>query len=116
MPEVERNEELETQPMVGERLRSLLRITTVGILGVLLIGDIFMYSLYQALRAQTENHDRKIERLNRALDDLRTSNANAEKIEKIKQQVDGIDGNVTEMTATLKAQDTRGESGTDDGS
>jgi len=116
MPEVERNEELETQPAIGERFRSLLRITVVSVVGALLIGDIFMYSLYQSLRAQVENHDRKIERLNRALDDLKTSNANAEKIEKIKQQVEGIDGNVTEMTATLKAQDTRGEPGEDDGS
>ena len=87
----------------GERLRNWLRIV-MG-MGVLLVGDIFLYSHHQALQARVENQERRFIRLNKVVDDLLMTNTNAEKIEKIELQVDGIDGQVQELTDVIKAQD-----------
>lgn len=89
----------------GDRFRSLLRVVFGVLLGVLLAGDIFQYSIHEALSARVENQERRIERLNRMVDDLLTTNANAQRIEKIEQQVVGIDGQIHELTDAIKAQD-----------
>jgi hypothetical protein len=89
----------------GEKFRSALRVAFGVILGMLLVGDIFQYSLHQALAARVENQERRIERLNKMVDDLLTTNQNAQKIEKIEQQVEGIDGQIHDLTEAIKAQD-----------
>jgi len=93
----------------GDNFRSMLKVVFGVTLGVLLVGDIFLYSLHQALSARVENQERRIERINQIVDDLLISNANAEKIEKIEQQVNGIDGQVHELTDAIKAQDAKAE-------
>jgi len=93
----------------GEALRAWLRVIAAMFLGVLLVGYISLYSLHQALQARVTNQERRIERLNNAIDDLLTSNQNAEKIEKIEQQVEGIDGQVQDLTEAIKAQNAKAE-------
>ena len=93
----------------GERLRSLLRLIFAGCLGACLIGDIWIYSLYQALRSQSDSQEHRIERLNKMVSDLMLANDSAKKIEKIEQQVNGIEGQVSDLTATIKAQDQKAE-------
>lgn len=88
----------------GDRFRSLLRVVFGVLLGVLLAGDIFQYSIHEALSARVENQERRIERLNRMVDDLLTANENAQKIEKIEQQVDGIDDRIHDLTDAITAQ------------
>jgi len=88
----------------GERFRSLLRVVFGVILGVLLVGDIFQYSLHKTLSGRVENQERRIERLNRMVNDLLTANENAQKIEKIEQQVDGIDDRILDLTDAITAQ------------
>jgi len=92
-----------------EPLRSFLRITFAVCLGVLLMGDVTLYFLHESLKAQVSSHEYRIERLNGMVSDLMMANDNAEKIEKIEQQVNGINGQVRELTAVIKAQDTKAE-------
>lgn len=93
----------------GERWRSWFRMMFAVCVGVLLIGDIFLYSLHRALTARVENQERRIERLQSVVDDLLSASENAEKIEKIEQQVDGINGQIGDLTEVLKAQNDGGE-------
>lgn len=93
----------------GEGLRAWLRIMGAGILGVLLMGDIFLYTLHQALQARVESLERRNDRLTGVVDSLLTSNEDAEKIEKIEQQVDGIGGQVEDLTDAIKAQDAKAD-------
>lgn len=93
----------------GERLRSVLRLVFACCLAACLIGDILLYSLYQALRSQSDSQEHRIERLNNMVGDLMMANENAQKIEKIEQQVNGIEGQVTDLTNTIKAQDEKAE-------
>lgn len=108
----------ETKPTTGstavlganaERLRSALRLVFACCLGACLIGDVLLYSLYQALRSQSDSQEHRIERLNNMVSDLMMANDNAKKIEKIEQQVNGIEGQVSDLTATIKAQDEKAE-------
>lgn len=91
----------------GDGFRSWLRVAFGAALGALLVGDIFLYSHHQALRARVENQERRIERLNTMVDDLLITNENAQKIEKIEQQVESIDGQVQELTDAIKAQNAK---------
>lgn len=108
MPEPEQNPEQDTTGLLsgaaGERWKSWFRFTFVGFLAMLLIGHIFLYSLHRALTARVENQERRIERLQGVVDDLLIASDSAEKIEKIEQQVNGIDGQLGDLTETLKAQ------------
>jgi len=89
----------------GERLRSILRIAFSACLGILLMGDVAFYSLHQAMKSQVDSQEHRIERLNSMISDLLMSNQNSEKIEKIEQQVNGIDGQVQAITDAIKRQD-----------
>jgi len=93
----------------GERLRSILRIAFSALLGVLMMGDVALYSLHQAMKSQVDSQEHRIERLNSMISDLLMTNRNAEKIEKIEQQVNGIDGQVQAITETIKAQDKKAD-------
>ncbi len=92
-----------------ERIRGFLRIIFGICLGVLLVGDIALYTLYQTLSSQNESQERRIERFSKMVNDLLVANQNAEKIEKIEQQVNGIEDQITGLTDTLKAQDRESE-------
>jgi TolA-binding protein len=93
----------------AETFRSWLRVAFGMGLATLLVADIFQYSLHQALHARVENQERRIERLNKMVDDLLTTNQNAQKIEKIEQQVEGIDGQIHDLTESIKAQDAKAD-------
>jgi cytochrome c-type biogenesis protein CcmH/NrfG len=73
-----------------ERGRSLLRMVFAGILGVLLVGDVAMYSLYKAMESRVESQDRRMDRMNKMLTDSLTSHDNAEKIAGLETQVEGL--------------------------
>lgn len=91
----------------GDRLRSILRMMFAVCLAVLLVATVALFSLYEALKSQTESQEHRIERLNNMVSDLLVANENAQKIEKIEQQVNGIEGQVTELTDAIKAQDAK---------
>lgn len=91
----------------GERLRTLLRMAFAVSLAVLLVATVALFSLYETLKSQTESQERRIERLNNMMGDLLVANENAEKIEKIEQQVNGIQDQVTDLTDVIKAQDAK---------
>jgi len=74
-----------------ERVRSIVRGAFAVILGVLLMADVGLYSLYKALEARVESQDRRLERVNALLTDLLNSRDNASKIEEIEIQVDSIE-------------------------
>jgi len=93
----------------GERWKSWFRMMFAVCVGILLIGDIFLYSLHRSLTARVENQERRIERLQGTVKDLLTARDNAEKIEKIEQQIEGIDGQIGDLTETLKAQNDTSE-------
>lgn len=76
----------------------------VLLVGALLIGDVALYSMYKALRSRVEGQDHRVERLQQMVTDMLKANQNAEKIEKIETQVDAIEGQVTDLSTTLKAQ------------
>jgi len=93
-------ESLRTTNAPGPRTRARV---LVGIcLAVFFLGDVFLYSHHRALQARVESHERRIERLDKAITDLLMANDNAEKIEKIEQQVVGIDGQMDDLTTFLK--------------
>jgi hypothetical protein len=85
-----------------DRFTTLFRIVVALTLGGLLVGDIAIYSLYQAMRSQVEAHEHRIERLDKMVADMLTTNDNATKIESINTKVDSIDVQVQELTTTLK--------------
>lgn len=93
----------------GEGTRGWVRVVLGMCVATLLLGDVFLYSHHQALQARVENQERRIERLDKVVSDLLLANENAEKIEKIEQQVDGIDGQVQELTKAIKAQNAKAE-------
>lgn len=86
------------------RFSMILRTTFAVVLTVLLVGNVALYSLHQTLNARVESQEHRIQRLNKMLTDMLTANQNAEKIEKIKQQVSGIEGQMDDLTTTIKAQ------------
>jgi len=88
-----------------ERIRSVLRAVFAVILGVLLVGDVALYSLHKALEARVESQDRRIERMNAMLTDLLASRDNAARIELIETQVDGIEKSMGDLQQLVK--DTR---------
>ena len=90
--------------LTGEGTHSWLRVVFGMILGALLVGNIFLYSLHQALHARVENQERRSDRLGKMVDDLLITNKNAEKIEKIEQQVDGISSQVQDLTDIIRAE------------
>ena len=96
---------LDTVDANGERFRSRLRAAFGVLLAVLLMGNILMYSLYKSLQARVQNQERRIERFYGVVDNLLLANGNAEKIEKIEQQVESIDGQMKELTDVIKAQE-----------
>lgn len=90
-----------------DRLRGWIRIFTFMAFCTLLVMNLFLFSLYQGHEAQMDNQNRRIERLNGNVQDLLKSNQNAEKIEKIKQTIDGIDSHVQELVTVLN-EETKG--------
>ena len=88
----------------SERFRTILKTTFAVILAVLLMGHVALYSLHQALYSRVESQEHRIERLSKMLTDMLTANQNAEKIEKIEQQVTGIGGQMDDLTDAIKAQ------------
>jgi len=91
--------------LLRERIRSVLRAVFAVALGVLLVGDVALYSLHKALEARVESQDRRIERMNSMLTDLLSSRDNAARIELIETQVDGIGKAVEDLQQLVK--DTR---------
>ena len=90
---------------IGERLRGILRSVFAVILGVLLMGDVALYSLYKSVEARVESQDRRMERMNSTLTDLLSSRDNAARIELIETQVDGIEASMGDLQQLVK--DTR---------
>lgn len=95
--------------MLRER-RWWVWITVAAVLGTLLVVDVVLYSLYKALQSRSQGQDHRIERLEKMVTDMIQANQNAEKIEKIETQVDGIEVQVTELTSTIKEQDAKAQS------
>ena len=73
-----------------ESLRRRLRVTYALCLGILLAGDVVLYSLYKGVESQLESQERRVDRMGRLLADLLGSRDNAQKIEEIEQQVEGV--------------------------
>lgn len=88
-----------------ERLRQWLRVIVAVFVASLLVGDLAMYSLYQALRSRVEGQDHRIERLQKMVTDMLKANRNGKKIEKIETQVNNIGVQVSDLTTTIKEQD-----------
>jgi hypothetical protein len=88
-----------------ERLRHWLRMVYAVLLAVLLVGDIALYSLYQAEHSRVNSLDHRIERMDHMLMDLLAAQGNAEKIEKIEQQVTGMQGRMDDLATVLKEED-----------
>jgi hypothetical protein len=93
----------------GERLRSILRMAFAACLAGLLVSTVALFSLYESLKSKTDSQEHRIERLNSMISDLLMTHENAQKIEKIEQQVNGIEGQLGDLTDTLKAQDAKAE-------
>lgn len=89
----------------NERLRAFLRVAFAVCLSVVVMADVALYSLHQALHSRVEAQEHRIERLNKMLTDTLAANQNAEKIEKIGQQVTGIESQMDDLTTAIKAQD-----------
>ena len=73
-----------------ERRGNLLRLIFAAILGVLLVGDVAMYSLHKAMASRVESQERRMDRMNKMLNDSLTARQNATKIEGLETQVDGL--------------------------
>jgi hypothetical protein len=113
MPDEATPEPISTQNNTGpfmvtegprERVLSWFRIGIALILGVLLVGDIALYSLYQALRSQVEAHEHRIERQDKLITDMLSTNENAVKLEAITGKVDNIEIRVQELTTAVKEE------------
>jgi hypothetical protein len=87
-----------------EKQRSglLLRTTFGALLGVLMMGQVALYSLHKAMESRVESHERRIERSSKLLTDLLSSRDNAAKIEEIEQQVVGIEGQIGELVDMVR--------------
>lgn len=93
------------------RVLSWFRVVVALVMGALLVGDVALYSLYQAMRSQVEAHEHRIERLDKMITDVLATNQNAIKLEAITTKVDAIDVQVQELTSTLKDDGETGSSG-----
>jgi hypothetical protein len=82
---------------------SLVLRTTFGVLlGVLMMGQVGLYSLHKANESRVESHERRIERMNKLLTDLLASRDNAKKIEGIEQQVVGIESQIDQLADMVR--------------
>ena len=98
------------QPILG-RKPSMWVWGGIGlVVSVLLAGDIALYSLYQTQLSRVDTMEHRVDRLSNMVTDLLKSSDNAEKIEKIGQKVNQIDGQMKEITDVIKAQDAKEES------
>ena len=98
-------ESLQVLQNASERFRAALRITFAVVLAVLIMGHVALFSLHQALHSRVESQEHRLERLNQMLSDMLAANKNGEKIERIEQQVNGIESQMNDLTTTIKAQD-----------
>jgi hypothetical protein len=98
------SDEIQTPETIRERGRVWLRGITLVAIGMLLVTDVAMYSMYQTMHSRVVSQDHRIERLQQMVANMIKANQNAEKIQKIKTQVESIDVQVTELTTTLKAE------------
>ena len=86
----------------GERWRGWLRLAFAIILGILLVGDVGLYSLYQAEHSRVESMSRRLDRTEQMLMDLLASQDNREKLEAIEQKVVGLAGQIDDLKTHLQ--------------
>jgi uncharacterized protein HemX len=94
----------ETAETPRERGRFIFRVVLPVAFLAVLMADVALYSMVQALSSRVEAQDHRLERLQKMVTDMIGANQNAEKIEKIETQVDGIETQVNELTTTLKKE------------
>jgi uncharacterized protein HemX len=88
-----------------ERVRGWMRTAVAVVVAVLLVGDVAIYSLYQALLSRVQSQEHRLERLDKMVNDMVVANQNAEKIEGIETQVDNIETQISDLTKVIKEQD-----------
>ena len=98
------HEDSASNGQVFQTFHPWVTIFLCGIVVVLIIGDIALYSLFQTMQSRVELQESRIERLTRNVTDMLTTNENAKKIQKIETQVDGIRTELEEVTSVLKVQ------------
>jgi hypothetical protein len=82
-----------------------MRTAVAVVVAVLLVGDVAIYSLYQALLSRVQSQEHRLERLDKMVNDMVVANQNAEKIEGIETQVDNIETQISDLTKVIKEQD-----------
>lgn len=87
-----------------ERWGGWLRFTFAVILGVLLVGDVGLYSLYQAEHSRVESMSRRLDRTEQMLMDLLASQDNRKKLEAIEQKVIGLEEQFDGLMIHLKKE------------
>lgn len=107
----ERNEtSINTEIMLeAPRFRWWVRVVGVSLVLVLFVGDMVIYSLYQALQSRVEYQENRVERLEKMVHDLLSISENAAKIEGIETQVDKIDGQISGLAEELKEEQKKAE-------
>lgn len=93
---------LQTLDELLEKFRPLLRwLTFVSVL-MIISGDVFLYSLYQAEHARVEMLNRRVGRLETMLVEAINAKENSDKLKQIESQVQGIEDDVTDVADFLK--------------
>lgn len=87
-----------------EQWRTRLRISFAVILTILLIGWVFLYSLYEAEHSRIEGMQRQLERNEIMLMDVLVSHDSRKKLEKIELQITGIESQLDDLTKQLKQE------------
>lgn len=80
------------------QIGAIFAITLLG------IGFLFLYSEYQTLLARVEGQDRRLERYNRFLADVVSSQSAAGRLEDIDQKVSKIEENIDELTSAIEME------------
>ena len=85
-----------------ERVSRGTRVALALLFLLVLVGDVTIYSSYQALRSTVEHQDHEIERLEEMVTNMLAANENAKKVEGIETQVESIDGQLTDLKKVLE--------------
>lgn len=89
------------------RVFSWVRAVFAGLLAVSLVTHLVTYSLYQTVHSKVDQQERRLERLDKMVTDLLVVPENTAKLEAIGTKLNGIEGQVQEMTSVLKESDAK---------
>jgi len=83
--------------MSRESFQRILWVATGVLLGVLLIGDVTLYSHHKELEARVENQERKIAQLDKMVEELLKGRDQAARVEEIMAELDALEQTLDAM-------------------